>query len=75
MPYQYLYRGHMIFVSDGISGGRAWGAFYRHTTGALRRFKSLPMRETREQAQHDLDEWAKAKHLVPYPYVEGNERR
>lgn len=74
MPYQYLYRGHMIFVSDGISQGKAWGAFYRHKTGSLRRFKALPMRNTREEAQRDLDEWARTKGLTPYPYIGGGEQ-
>ena len=66
--------GRWLFVSDGISGGRQWGAFYRRSTdktsenncGSLCRVKSprLPMRSTWAEAQADLDAYAKAEKLV-----------
>ncbi len=57
--------GRELFVTDGISGGRAWFTGYRAETGSTRRFKSpvLQCRKTREEAQADLDSYAKQKGL------------
>ena len=51
---------HEIFVHDGISNGEKWGTFYRKPNGALKRVvsKNLLMRDTREEAQADLDAYA-----------------
>ncbi len=47
----------VLFVTDGISGGKSWFTGYRTDTGAIKRFTSpaCPIRQTREEAQHDLD--------------------
>ena len=47
------------FVSDGISGGRVWATYRRRPNGSLERVKSrrLPLRPTREEAEHDLAAW------------------
>lgn len=61
VPYQTHGHPDVVFVSDGISRGRSWGTFYRLPSGSLRRLvrKSLPMRVTRDEAQADLDAYAK----------------
>ena len=48
-----------LIVSDGLSGGRAWATYRRKPNGSLARVKSprLPLRATREEAEHDLDLW------------------
>lgn len=58
------YRDHLgrtLFVHDGISSGKTWGTYYRKSPTHLRRVVSpaLRLRETREQAQADLDAYAK----------------
>ncbi|HHY45736.1 MAG TPA: hypothetical protein GX506_00350 [Firmicutes bacterium] len=60
----YLAKQGFLFVSDGISRGRAWSTYYRTRTGSLRRLKTMPVRETREAAQADLDAYAEAKRLL-----------
>lgn len=58
-------KNRVLFVSDGISTGRAWGTFYRKPSGSLKRLVScnLPMRPSREVAQADLDAYAKWNRL------------
>ena len=58
--------GRTLFVHSGISGGRTWSTYYRIRTGSLRRLKTMPVRETREAAQADLDAYAEAKRLPAY---------
>lgn len=41
----------LLFVHDGISGGRSWGAFHRKPNGSLKRYTGLPMRDTRTEAE------------------------
>lgn len=55
-----------IFVSTGL-GGDTFGSFRRSPTGGLHRVKSpaMPMVATREEAQANLDAWAKKKGLQP----------
>ena len=51
----------IVFVSDGISEGRHWTTYYRKPdNGSLKRVVSakLQTRDTREEAQNDLDDWA-----------------
>jgi len=48
---------------DGPSG-RSWGTYWRMPNGSLRRLRSLPIRATREEAEHDLAAYAAAKGLV-----------
>ncbi|MGE5594155.1 MAG: hypothetical protein ACM3X3_10815 [Betaproteobacteria bacterium] len=62
----YLGKQGFLFVSDGISQGRMWSTYYRTRTGSLRRLKTMPVRETREAAQADLDAYAEAKRLLAY---------
>jgi len=53
-----------FFVSQGIgSGTDLWMTFTRRPSGSLRRVSSpyLPMRETREEAERDLDKWLSMK--------------
>ena len=49
----------VLFVSEGIGNG-AWGTFYRKANGSLKRLQrsALLMRDTFEQAQRDLDDFA-----------------
>jgi len=53
-------RTRILFVSDGISGGRSWATYYRKPSGSLARLKTprLPLRASRAEAQADLDEYA-----------------
>ena len=54
------HKGRILFVHDGISSGKTWATYYRHSPTRLRRVTSpaLPLRETRGQAQVDLDAYA-----------------
>lgn len=71
MPNQYLSKHGALFVSDGLSDGRTWSTYYRTRTGSLRRLKTMPVRETREEAERDLVEYAKVHRLPAYPLTEG----
>lgn len=53
-------QGRRLFVSDGISSGKAFGTFYRKPFGSLKRLvsKSLPMCSTRVEAEADLAAFA-----------------
>lgn len=65
MARTYLGKQGVLFVHDGISNGREWGTFYRDPrTGSLRKLRSLPMRRTIAEAQHDLDEYARVHKLT-----------
>jgi hypothetical protein len=59
--------GDLYRVSDGISSGKVWMTvrIKRQGRGAQHRVKSqnLPSRDTRQEAQHDLDAWAKEKQM------------
>jgi hypothetical protein len=59
--------GHVLFVSDGISGGKLWATYFCKLNGSLARVKSshLKLQKTREQAQEDLDTYARRNHLEP----------
>lgn len=56
--------GRVYFVSDGISQGEFWGTFYRSGTGSLRRYRGLPMREDKRQAEEDLKLYAAARKWI-----------
>lgn len=66
-------RGRVLFVSDGISRGRTWFTAYRLRTGGRQRFKSpvLPLRQTREEAQADLDAHARTHGLESVEVYDG----
>jgi len=66
MP-QYLSKHGALFVHSGISGGRTWSTYYRSRTGSLKRLKTMPVRETREEAERDLEAYAKFHRLERYP--------
>lgn len=64
----YLSKHGELFVCDGISNGRWWSTYYRNPrTGSLKRLRSLPLRQTPEEAQRDLDEYARRHRLPVYP--------
>jgi hypothetical protein len=52
--------GRILFIHDGISDGKTWATYYRKSPTHRKRLISpaLPLRETREQAQADLDGYA-----------------
>ncbi|OPX91824.1 MAG: Chromosome-partitioning protein Spo0J [Pelotomaculum sp. PtaB.Bin104] len=56
-------KGRLLFVSPGISGGDTWMTCYTKNGKGSHRLKSpvLPLRNTREEAQFDLDMYAKNK--------------
>ena len=58
-------QGRLLFVSDGISGGEAWGTFYRKPSGALKRYRGLEMRDEHEEAERDLDTYARLRGWRP----------
>jgi len=62
----YLGKQGLLFVSDGISQGRTWSTYYRTRTGSLRRLKTMPIRRAREEAQADLDAYARVRRLPAY---------
>jgi len=71
LPEQYGYRdkqGRLLFVSSGI-GQNHFGTFYRKSPKlpSIKRFKSpaLPMRDTQEEAERDLDRYARLHGLRP----------
>lgn len=56
--------GCLVFVSSGISKGASWMTVRQNGQGSgTHRIKSkaLPLRETEEEAQADLDRYAKKK--------------
>lgn len=58
-------QGRILFVTDGISRGNVWFTGYRRPNGATKKLTTaaLPVRDTREEAQRDLDKYARAKGL------------
>jgi hypothetical protein len=58
-------RGRVLFVSDGISDGQAWGTFHRKANGSLQRLvsKHLPLQDGEWLAQEDLDNYARLRRL------------
>ncbi len=55
------FQGNKVFVSPGISSGNVWMTVKQKPgkTGTKRVVtKNLPLRDTREAAQADLDRWA-----------------
>lgn len=57
--------GRVLFVSDGISPGTAWGTFYRKPSGGMARFRGLPVRNDQIQAEQDLCDYAREHGLEP----------
>jgi hypothetical protein len=59
-------KGRVLFVHDGISGGRWWATYWRPKAWTLRRLKSpkLPLRRTRAEALSDLNQYAADNGLV-----------
>lgn len=57
-------QGREIFISQGI--GEVWASYFRKQSGALKRIKSkyLPLRNTDDEAQKDLDAYAKKHNLT-----------
>lgn len=60
----YYSKYGLLFVSDG--GGKGWSTYYRTRFKNLRRLKMMPVRQTREEAQADLDAYAEARRLPAY---------
>ena len=60
----YIYHDKRIFVSRLI-GGDTFATVWESTPGSAHRVKvrALPVRETREEAQRDLDEFARFRKL------------
>ena len=52
-----------VWRIEGIEGP-PWGTFYAGDNGDLKRLTSLPMRDTPEEAQADLDALAQVKGYV-----------
>lgn len=77
------FMGRILFVGCGLTNGSSWMTFYTKPSGSLRRVNSkfLPIRETREEAQRDLDKYAAERGLeavpVPVPLLkqQGGEER
>jgi hypothetical protein len=59
-------RVEFIYVSQGIGGpdGR-WMTVYRSLSGGEHRVKALPLRNQKDEAQVDLDEYAYKKFWSP----------
>ena len=64
------FQGRVLYISPALTNGSTWMTVYSKENGSLRRVKSkwLPLRETREQAQEDLDRYAEERGL---PAVRG----
>jgi hypothetical protein len=65
-------RIELVYVSSGISGGEWWLTVYRALTGGTHRIKSktLPLRDTRQEAQADLDAYAATKGWRIYGWMQ-----
>lgn len=66
IAFKYLDKqGNEVFVSAGL-GLSQYGTFRRSTAGGLHRVKSpmMPMIGSREEAQKNLDIWAKKNNLI-----------
>lgn len=62
-PRKYRdFQGRILFVASGLDG-RRFMTVYQKPPGGLRRVatKWLPLRDSREQAQADLDRYARLK--------------
>lgn len=61
----YTYRDKKIFVAALMGKEGAYGTVWASSYGGTHRVKvrALPVRETREEAQRDLDEFAHARKL------------
>lgn len=61
----YIYRDKKIFVAALMGKEGAYGTVWESSYGGTHRVKvrALPVRETREEAQRDLDEFAHARKL------------
>jgi hypothetical protein len=60
------FEGNLIFVSPGISGGSVWMTVKQKPgKSGTKRIKSkyLPLRESRDLAQVDLNRWADERKL------------
>lgn len=59
------FQGRVLYVSPGLTNGSTWMTVYAKPNGSLKRVKSkwLPLRETREEAQADLDRYAEERGL------------
>lgn len=64
------FQGRTLFVSPALTNGSTWMTVYAKPNGSLKRVKSkwLPLRETREEAQRDLDRFAEERGL---PVIRG----
>ena len=64
-PIYRARNGETLLVTAGISGGGCWFTARRGHSGALHRVKSpyLPLRDTRADAQVDLDAYAERHKL------------
>ena len=61
----YIYHGKKIFVAALTGKEGAYGTVWASSYGGTHRVKvkALPVRETREKAQRDLDEFARVRKL------------
>lgn len=64
MGNRYLYNGHIIEAGPGLGEGRYFTREQSGSGGWHRLcYVDLPVRKTLEEAQADLDAWAKRKGL------------
>jgi len=71
-PTNYqLSDGRILTVRQSFN--QKWGTFILEGSRASRRFKSnaVPMRNSRAEAQADLDEYAEARGLIPAEKARG----
>ena len=64
-------RGRFLFVSDGISDGTEWAAYYRSDPGTLKRFnpRVIAVSKTKDKAEEALKKYAEDH---GFEYVEGD---
>jgi ParB/RepB/Spo0J family partition protein len=66
-------RIELIFVSQGLGDGDdQWMTVYKSLSGGSHRIKSLPLRDTRAEAQADLDAYAQKKKWNRYGEIDAD---
>ncbi len=61
----YIYRGKKIFAAE-LTKARTYGTVWQGELGGVQRLRYgsyLPLRDTLEEAQRDLDEFARVRKL------------
>ncbi len=60
-PHYVDATGRLFFVST--RQGQTWAVYAKRPTGSVRRIRSVPLAATRQEAEYNLDYWARGRGL------------